>query len=138
MQQIRLRKKRSRGGKVQKAQGCLLQIERRAYRFDQKGTSLILKKKERLCIVFSASATLTSLIVRKKAELDKELGGITILREQSERRSLKAEERLQELLQGQTSAEQEAQRVTQARQDLDDVRKKLDNVQTENLVSKKK
>lgn len=89
--------------------------------------------------MFSASATLTtSLIVRKKAELDKELGGITILREQSERRSLKAEERLQELLQGQTSAEQEAQRVTQARQDLDDVRKKLDNVQTENLVSKKK
>lgn len=58
------------------------------------------------------------------------------MREQSERRSLKAEERLQELLQGQTSAEQETQRVTQARQDLDDVRKKFDNVQTENLVSK--
>lgn len=76
------------------------------------------------------------IITQKKAELDKELGGIKILREQSERRSLKAEERLQELLQGQTSAEQEAQRVTQARQDLDDVRKKLDSVQTENLVSK--
>lgn len=57
------------------------------------------------------------------------------MREQSERRSLKAEERLQELLQGQASAEQEAQRVTQARQDLDDVRKKLDSIQTENLVS---
>lgn len=85
----------------------------------------------------SASSFTTSLIiVRKKAELDKELGGIKILREQSERRSLKAEERLQELLQGQTSAEQEAQRVAQARQDLDDVRKKLDSVQTENLVSK--
>ncbi|XP_014488537.1 PREDICTED: huntingtin-interacting protein 1 [Dinoponera quadriceps] len=73
-------------------------------------------------------------LIRKKAELDKELGGIKILVEQSERRSLKAEERLQELLQGQTSAEQEAQRVTQARQDLDDVRKKLDSVQTENLA----
>jgi len=49
---------------------------------------------------------------------------------------LKAEERLEELLQGQASTEQEAQRVTQARQDLEDVRKKLDAVQTENLVSK--
>lgn len=49
---------------------------------------------------------------------------------------MKAEERLEELLQGQASTEQEAQRVTQARQDLEDVRKKLDAVQTENLVSK--
>ncbi|XP_077256164.1 huntingtin interacting protein 1 isoform X1 [Temnothorax americanus] len=73
-------------------------------------------------------------LIRKKAELDKELGGIKILREQSERRTLKAEERLQELLQGQTSTEQEAQKVTQAREDLEDVRKKLDAVQTENLA----
>lgn len=73
-------------------------------------------------------------LIRKKAELDKELGGIKILREQSERRTLKAEERLQELLQGQASAEQETQRVTQARKDLDDVRRKLDNAQTENLA----
>lgn len=72
---------------------------------------------------------------RKKAELDKELGGIKLLREQSERRTLKAEERLQELLQGQVSTEQEAQRVAQARKDLEDVRKKLDAVQTENLVN---
>lgn len=69
--------------------------------------------------------------------MDKELGGLKILREQSERRTLKAEERLQELLQGQGSAEQEAQKVTQARKDLDDVRRRLDAAQTENLVSKK-
>ncbi|XP_020287826.1 huntingtin-interacting protein 1 isoform X2 [Pseudomyrmex gracilis] len=73
-------------------------------------------------------------LIRKKAELDKELGGLNLLREQSERRTLKAEERLQELLQGQASAEQETQRVTQARQDLEDVRKRLDAVQTENLA----
>lgn len=78
---------------------------------------------------------MTSLYTRKKAELDKEVGGIKILREQSERRTLKAEERLQELLQGQASTEQEAQRVAQAREDLEDVRKKLDAVQTENLVN---
>lgn len=73
-------------------------------------------------------------LIRKKAELDKELGGLKILREQSERRTLKAEERLQELLQGQGSAEQEAQKVTQARKDLEDVRKRLDAAQTENLA----
>ncbi|KAG5316786.1 HIP1 protein, partial [Acromyrmex insinuator] len=42
--------------------------------------------------------------------------------------------RLQELLQGQVSTEQETQRVAQAREDLEDVRKKLDAVQTENLA----
>ncbi|KMQ97423.1 huntingtin-interacting protein 1 [Lasius niger] len=73
-------------------------------------------------------------LIRKKAELDKEWGGLKILREQSERRTLKAEERLQELLQGQGSAEQETQKVTQARKDLEDVRKRLDAVQTENLA----
>ncbi|XP_011256552.1 huntingtin-interacting protein 1 [Camponotus floridanus] len=73
-------------------------------------------------------------LIRKKAELDKELGGLKILREQSERQTLKAEERLQELLQGQGSAEQEAQKVTQARKDLEDVRKRLDAAQTENLA----
>ncbi|KAL0112446.1 hypothetical protein PUN28_012048 [Cardiocondyla obscurior] len=73
-------------------------------------------------------------LIRKKAELDKELGGIKILREQSERRTLKAEERLQDLLQGQASTEREAQRVAQAREDLEEVRKKLDAVQTENLA----
>lgn len=63
------------------------------------------------------------------------MGGLKILREQSERRTLKAEERLQELLQGQGSAEQETQKVMQARKDLEDVRKRLDAMQTENLVS---
>ncbi|XP_070154452.1 huntingtin-interacting protein 1 isoform X1 [Polyergus mexicanus] len=73
-------------------------------------------------------------LIRKKAELEKELGGLKISREQSERRMLKAEEQLQELLQGQGSAEQEAQKVTQARKDLEDVRKRLDAAQTENLA----
>ncbi|KAL6428027.1 hypothetical protein ACFW04_008426 [Cataglyphis niger] len=73
-------------------------------------------------------------LIRKKAELEKELGGLKISREQSERRMLKAEERLQELLQGQGSAEQEAQKVMQARKDLEDVRKRLDAAQTENLA----
>ncbi|KAH0954789.1 hypothetical protein HN011_008832 [Eciton burchellii] len=73
-------------------------------------------------------------LIRKKAELDKELGGLKISREQSERRTLKAEERLQELLQGQASVEEETERVTQARQDLEDARKKLDTIQTENLA----
>ncbi|EFN85496.1 huntingtin-interacting protein 1 [Harpegnathos saltator] len=100
-----------------------------------EGKSEVLEEKfKKLKDVYSKLREEHIGLIRKKAELDKEIGGIKILREQSERRSLKAEERLQELLQGQASAEQEAQRVMQARQDLDDVRKKLDNVQTENLA----
>jgi len=68
--------------------------------------------------------------------LDKELGGLKILRGQSEHRTLKAKERLQELLEGRESAEQEAQKVTQVRKDLEDVRRRLDAAQTENLVNK--
>lgn len=56
------------------------------------------------------------------------------MQEQSDRRTVEAEQRLQELIQGQATADQEAQRVAQARADLDEVRKKFDDVQTENLV----
>lgn len=55
--------------------------------------------------------------------------------EQAERRTLEAEQRLQEFIEGQTTAEQEAQRVAQARADLDDVRKQYDAAKTENLVT---
>lgn len=67
--------------------------------------------------------------------MDKQLGGVKIQQEQSERRAVEAEQRLQELIQGQTTAEQEAQRVSQARAELDDVRKEFDAAKTQNLVS---
>ncbi|KAK0160735.1 hypothetical protein PV328_008111 [Microctonus aethiopoides] len=73
-------------------------------------------------------------LIRKKAEVDKQLGGIKIAQEQAERRTLEAEQRLQELLQGQATADQEAQRVAQARSELDDVRKQFDQSKTENLA----
>ncbi|XP_012270446.1 huntingtin-interacting protein 1 isoform X2 [Orussus abietinus] len=73
-------------------------------------------------------------LIRKKADVDKQLGGIKIVQEQAERRTQEAEQRLQELVQGQTTAEQEAQRVAQARADLDDVRKQFDESKTENLA----
>lgn len=54
--------------------------------------------------------------------------------DQSERRTQEAEQRLQEQVQGQATVEQEAQRVVQARADLDEVRKEFDAAKTENLV----
>ncbi|XP_043482205.1 huntingtin-interacting protein 1 isoform X2 [Leptopilina heterotoma] len=73
-------------------------------------------------------------LIRKKAEVDKQLGSLKIMQEQSDRRTVEAEQRLQELIQGQATSDQEAQRVAQARADLDEVRKKFDDVQTENLA----
>ncbi|XP_043495410.1 huntingtin-interacting protein 1 isoform X1 [Polistes fuscatus] len=73
-------------------------------------------------------------LIRKKADVDKQLGGVKIQQEQSERRAIEAEQRLQELIQGQATAEQEAQRVAQARADLDDVRKEFDAAKTQNLA----
>lgn len=73
-------------------------------------------------------------LIRKKADVDKQLGGVKIMQEQSERRTLEAEQRLQELIQGQATAEQEVQRVAQARAELDDVRKQFDAAKTENLA----
>lgn len=70
----------------------------------------------------------------KKAEGDKQLGGIKIIQQQLERRTLTAEQRLQELVQGQATTEQEAQRVAEARADLDEVRQQFDASKTENLV----
>ncbi|XP_043272476.1 huntingtin-interacting protein 1 isoform X2 [Venturia canescens] len=73
-------------------------------------------------------------LIRKKAEVDRQLGGIKILQEQAERKTLEAEQRLQELQQGQVTSDQEAQRVAQARSELDDVRKQFDQSKTENLA----
>ena len=62
------------------------------------------------------------------------MGGLKILQEQAERKTVEAEQRLQELQQGQATVDQEAQRVAQARADLDDVRKQFDQAKTENLA----
>lgn len=70
----------------------------------------------------------------QKAEVDKLFGSIKLKLEQSERRTQEAEQRLQEQIQGQATVEQEAQRVVQARADLEEVRKEFDVAKTENLV----
>ena len=54
--------------------------------------------------------------------------------DQSERRTQEAEQRLQEQIQGQATVEQEAQRIVQARADLEEVRKEFDTAKAENLV----
>lgn len=66
--------------------------------------------------------------------MDRQLGGIKILQEQAERKTSEAEQRLQELQQGQVTSDQEAQRVAQARSELEDVRKQFDQSKTENLA----
>lgn len=55
--------------------------------------------------------------------------------EQSERRTVEAERRLEELLQGQALTQQEAKKAVEAQQDLDDVKQQLNDVKTENLVN---
>ncbi|XP_014214234.1 huntingtin-interacting protein 1 [Copidosoma floridanum] len=72
-------------------------------------------------------------LIRKKAEVDKQLGSMKLTLDQSERRTLEAEQRLDEQIQGQATVEQEAQRVVQARADLEEVRKEFDASKTENL-----
>lgn len=55
--------------------------------------------------------------------------------EQSERRTLEAERRLEELIQGQAITEQEARRAVEAQHDLDDVKQQLNDAKTQNLVN---
>lgn len=55
--------------------------------------------------------------------------------EQSERRTLEAERRLEELIQGQAITEQEAQKAVEAQHDLDDVKQQLNDAKTQNLVN---
>ncbi|XP_029035816.2 huntingtin-interacting protein 1 [Osmia bicornis bicornis] len=73
-------------------------------------------------------------LIRKKAEVDKQLGILKMSQEQSERRTVEAERRLEELLQGQALTQQEAKKAVEAQQDLDDVKQQLNGVKTENLA----
>lgn len=73
-------------------------------------------------------------LIRKKAEVDKQLGILKMSHEQSERRTVEAERRLDELLQGQAITQQEAKKAVEAQQDLDDIKRQLNDVKTENLA----
>lgn len=70
----------------------------------------------------------------QKAEIDKQLGHLKLQQEQSDRRYQAAEQRLQEVVQGQATVEEEAQRVSQARADLEEVMKEFDISKSKNLV----
>ncbi|XP_017788314.1 PREDICTED: huntingtin-interacting protein 1 [Habropoda laboriosa] len=73
-------------------------------------------------------------LIRKKAEVDKQLGKLKMSQEQSERRTGEAERRLEELIQGQAITEQEAQKAVEAQHDLDDVKRQLNDTKAENLA----
>lgn len=72
--------------------------------------------------------------ILQKAEIDKQLGHLKLQQEQSDRRYQAAEQRLQEAVQGQATVEEEAQRVSQARADLEEVMKEFDISKSKNLV----
>ncbi|KAG8040857.1 hypothetical protein G9C98_001845 [Cotesia typhae] len=95
---------------------------------------LIDEKFQKLKEVYSKLREEHINLIRKKAEVDKQLGGIKISLEQAERRTQEAEKCLQELNQGQATADQEAERVAKARSELDEVRKQFDEAKTENLA----
>ncbi|XP_076246002.1 huntingtin interacting protein 1 isoform X2 [Calliopsis andreniformis] len=73
-------------------------------------------------------------LIRKKAEVDKQLGLLKMSQEQSQRRTTEAERRLDELIQGQAITEQEAQKAVEAQHDLDDLKQQLGVVKSENLA----
>ncbi|XP_016772136.1 huntingtin-interacting protein 1 isoform X2 [Apis mellifera] len=73
-------------------------------------------------------------LIRKKVEVDKQLGMLKISQEQSERRTTEAERRLEELIQGQAITEQERKKTVEAQHDLDDVKQQLNDAKTENLA----
>ncbi|CAK9806346.1 Huntingtin-interacting protein 1 [Anthophora quadrimaculata] len=73
-------------------------------------------------------------LIRKKVEVDKQLGMLKMSQEQSERRTVEAERRLEELIQGQAITEQEAQKAVEAQHDLDDVKQQLNDAKAENLA----
>lgn len=67
--------------------------------------------------------------------MDKQLGMLKMSQEQSQRRTVEAERRLEELIQGQAITEQEARKAVEAQHDLDDVKQQLNDTKTENLVN---
>ncbi|XP_076177361.1 huntingtin interacting protein 1 isoform X1 [Ptiloglossa arizonensis] len=73
-------------------------------------------------------------LIRKKAEVDKQIGVLKMSHEKSERRTLEAERRLDELIQGQAISEQEVRKAVDAQQDLDDVKEQLNVTKAENLA----
>ncbi|CAL7945877.1 unnamed protein product [Xylocopa violacea] len=73
-------------------------------------------------------------LIRKKAAVDKQLGMLKMAQEQSERRTVEAERRLEELIQGQAITEQEARKAVEAQHDLDDVKQQLNDAKAENLA----
>ncbi|XP_033194528.2 huntingtin interacting protein 1 isoform X1 [Bombus vancouverensis nearcticus] len=73
-------------------------------------------------------------LIRKKAEVDKQLGMLKMSQQQAERRTFEAERRLEELIQGQAITEQEARKAVEAQHDLDDVKQQLNDAKTENLA----
>lgn len=76
-----------------------------------------------------------SLCTIQKAEVDKQIGVLKMSHEKSERRTLEAERRLDELIQGQAISEQEVRKAVDAQQDLDDVKEQLNVTKAENLVN---
>ncbi|XP_066601569.1 huntingtin-interacting protein 1 isoform X1 [Prorops nasuta] len=103
------------------------------FREIEEKNKIVEEKFQKLKEVYSKLRDEHINLIRKKAEIDKQLGGFKINHEQLERRAFESEQRLNELIQGQTTVEQEAQRVTQARAELDEVRNQFDAVKTENL-----
>ncbi|XP_026668374.1 huntingtin-interacting protein 1 isoform X2 [Ceratina calcarata] len=77
-------------------------------------------------------------LIRKKVEVDKQLGMLKMSQDQAERRTVEAERRLEELIQGQAITEQEARKAVEAQHDLDDLKKQLTDAKTENsaLIAK--
>ncbi|XP_011307275.1 huntingtin-interacting protein 1 isoform X1 [Fopius arisanus] len=73
-------------------------------------------------------------LIRKKAEVDKLLGSTRLTLEQSERRTQEVNLRMEELLQGQVTATQEAERVSQARAELIEVQRQFDMLKNENIA----
>ncbi|XP_078049059.1 huntingtin interacting protein 1 [Augochlora pura] len=73
-------------------------------------------------------------LIRKKADVDKQLGLLKVSQAQSERRTNDAERRLDELMQAQTINEQEGRKIVEAQQDLDDLKQQLHSTKSENMV----
>ncbi|XP_076631094.1 huntingtin interacting protein 1 [Colletes latitarsis] len=73
-------------------------------------------------------------LIRKKAEVDKQIGLLKISQEKSERRTVEVERRLDELIQSQDITEQEARKAIEGQQDLDNIKEQLNTTKAENLA----
>ncbi|XP_031837617.1 huntingtin interacting protein 1 [Nomia melanderi] len=73
-------------------------------------------------------------LIRKKADVDKQLGLLKMSQEEAQRRRIEVERRLDELVQAPAINEQEGQKIVEAQQDLDDMKQQLDTTKAENLA----